>query len=392
MRHRKSGVRIGITLVVAGALSAIGLSTSSATPQTASKAATQTAAAPEVIEALQRDLGLSESQATARLRQEAKAAELEETARRAAGSAFGGAWFDAERGELTVGVADGARAGAVRATGARAVAVEHTLAELDSAKEALDAGAEKGTVPAQVRSWHVDPRAGSVVVDVRAGTTEDPRVRAFLDDARRRGPVTVEESDHQGPRTFSAGVVGGDPYYINGNTRCSIGFSVEGGFVSAGHCGGVGSSVVGWDNSAMGTFEGSSFPGDDYAFIRIGNGWWTEPVVLGWGTVSDVLVRGSQEAPVGASICRSGSTTHWHCGTLLAKNETVNYGDGAVVYELTKTSVCAEPGDSGGSFISGDQAQGVTSGGWGNCSEGGETWYQPVNEILDRYGLTLVTA
>jgi hypothetical protein len=54
--------------------------------------------------------------------------------------------------------------------------------------------------------------------------------------------------------------------------------------------------------------------------------------------------------------------------------------------------VCAEPGDSGGSFISGDQAQGVTSGGWGDCSGGGETWYQPINEILNRYGLTLTTA
>ena len=46
----------------------------------------------------------------------------------------------------------------------------------------------------------------------------------------------------------------------------------------------------------------------------------------------------------------------------------------------------------GGSFITGDQAQGVTSGGWGNCSSGGETWFQPVNEILSPYGLTLHTA
>ena len=76
---------------------------------------------------------------------------------------------------------------------------------------------------------------------------------------------------------------------------------------------------------------------------------------------------------------------------MLAKNETVNYSQGAV-HQMTKTNVCAEPGDSGGSFISGDQAQGVTSGGWGNCSSGGETWYQPINEILNRYGLTLHTA
>ena len=55
------------------------------------------------------------------------------------------------------------------------------------------------------------------------------------------------------------------------------------------------------------------------------------------------------------------------------------------------TNVCAEPGDSGGSWLSGNQAQGVTSGGSGNCTSGGTTFFQPVNEILGRYGLTLVT-
>ena len=53
--------------------------------------------------------------------------------------------------------------------------------------------------------------------------------------------------------------------------------------------------------------------------------------------------------------------------------------------------MCAEPGDSGGSLIAGTQAQGVTSGGSGNCSSGGTTYFQPVNEILSAYGLTLTT-
>jgi hypothetical protein len=38
---------------------------------------------------------------------------------------------------------------------------------------------------------------------------------------------------------------------------------------------------------------------------------------------------------------------------------------------------------------SGAQAQGVTSGGSGNCQSGGTTYFQPVNEILSAYGLTL---
>ncbi|HEY0450595.1 S1 family peptidase [Actinophytocola sp.] len=335
-----------------------------------------------VVAAMQRDLGLTEAQAVTRLARESTAIGIEPAARAAAGAAYGGSWFDAKRGTLVVGLTTSDTAAAVRATGAEVAPVEHTQAELDAAKAKLDTV----RAPADVAGWRTDPRTGSVVVTVRRGAD----VSDFLDVARKAGPVRVEETDHL-PRPFSAGTVGGDPYYINGNTRCSIGFSVHGGFVSAGHCGGVGSSVVGWDGSWMGTFAGSSFPGNDYSFIQIGNGWWGAPVVLGWGTVPDQLVRGSGEAPVGSSICRSGSTTHWHCGTVLAKNETVNYAQGAV-YQMTKTNVCAEPGDSGGSFITGDQAQGVTSGGWGNCGSGGETWFQPVNEILGVYGLSLVTA
>jgi len=76
---------------------------------------------------------------------------------------------------------------------------------------------------------------------------------------------------------------------------------------------------------------------------------------------------------------------------VLAKNATVNYPQGTVT-GLTRTNVCAEPGDSGGSWLSGSQAQGVTSGGSGNCTSGGIIYFQPVNEILSVYGLTLVTS
>ncbi|WUM95494.1 S1 family peptidase [Streptomyces sp. NBC_00322] len=337
-----------------------------------------------LLTAMQKDLGLTKSQVQARLAAEKTAAAVETNAQRAAGSSFGGSWFDAKSGKLTVAVTDGHKAGAVRATGAAVRLVTHSAQQLDAAKKKIDAL----HAPAGVSSWHVDPKANRVVVNVVASERGDNDVVTFVARARQTGPVQVKETT-EAPKTFAAGTVGGDPYYT-GNVRCSIGFSVYGGFVTAGHCGQPGMGVRGWDGSYIGAFQGSSFPDNDYAWVNVGSGWWTVPVVLGWGTVSDQLVRGSREAPVGASICRSGSTSHWHCGNVLAKNETVNYSQGAV-HQMTKTSVCAEPGDSGGSFISGDQAQGVTSGGWGNCSGGGETWYQPINEILGRYGLTLHT-
>ncbi|TDQ00244.1 S1 family peptidase [Labedaea rhizosphaerae] len=340
-------------------------------------------ASPGLLAAMQHDLGLTTEQASLRLAQEHQATDVLPAAQHAAGAAYGGAWFDPTRGKLVVGVTDPAVGAAVRNTGSDTVLVPVSAAELDGAKAALD----RSTAPASVTSWRTDPKTGHLVVSINRS---DAAALAFVKRAKASGiPVRVESAPR--PVTASAGTVGGDPYYINGNVRCSIGFSVQGGFVSAGHCGSAGSTVTGWDGSAMGSFVDSSFPGNDYSYVSIGNGWWTTPVVLGWGTTSDQLVRGSNVAPPGTSICRSGSTTHWHCGVVEALNETVNYAQGSV-YELTRTSVCAEPGDSGGSFISGDQAQGVTSGTNGNCTTGGQTWFQPVNEILQRYGLTLVTA
>ncbi|MEV6886876.1 S1 family peptidase [Streptomyces sp. NPDC051135] len=388
---RRSRLRhLGLAgLLVLGSLSAVGtLPASAADAPTASPSGEQPAST-GLLDAMRHDFGLTRAEAEDRLAAEREATDLEPAARRAAGEDFGGSWFDAGTGRLTVAVTSDAASStvrAVRATGAEVRTVRHSARRLDAAKARVD----RLDAPSGVASWHVDQRANAVVVDVVAGRRADNDVRGFLEEARRAGPVTVSTVP-SAPRTFAAGTVGGDPYYT-GNVRCSIGFSVHGGFVTAGHCGRAGAGVSGWDGSYIGTFQGSSFPDNDYAWVSVGSGWWTVPVVLGWGTVSDQLVRGSNVAPVGASICRSGSTTHWHCGTVLAHNETVNYSDGAVVHQLTKTSVCAEGGDSGGSFISGDQAQGVTSGGWGNCSGGGETWFQPVNEILNRYGLTLHTA
>ena len=387
--RRSTLARAGLAaLLVLGLGTTAGTLPASASGEPLSTRSSEAPASAELLSAMRQDLGLSKTEAEARLAAEKAATAAEPKARRAAGAAYGGSWFDTASGRLAVAVTPDASAAtrrAIRATGASIRTTPHSARELDATKDRLD----ELPAPKGIGSWHVDPKVGTVVLTVVHGHSGDNDVRQFLDRARRTGPVSVEETS-TAPTTFAAGTVGGDPYYT-GNVRCSIGFSVYGGFVTAGHCGQPGAGVSGWDHTYIGNFQGSSFPDNDYAWVNVGSGWWTVPVVLGWGTVSDQLVRGSAEAPIGASICRSGSTSHWHCGTVLAKNETVNYSQGAV-HQMTKTNVCAEPGDSGGSFISGDQAQGVTSGGWGNCSSGGETWFQPVNEILNRYGLTLHTA
>jgi streptogrisin C len=85
-----------------------------------------------------------------------------------------------------------------------------------------------------------------------------------------------------------------------------------------------------------------------------------------------------------------------------AYNQTVNYGGGDIVSGLVRHSACVEQGDSGGSNITGNSAQGVSSGGQLFQSGGslvcGErvgqpnvSFYQPIGEALSANGLTLLT-
>jgi streptogrisin B len=56
---------------------------------------------------------------------------------------------------------------------------------------------------------------------------------------------------------------------------------------------------------------------------------------------------------------------------------------------MIQTTVCAEPGDSGGPMYDGTKALGITSGGSGDCRTGGTTFFQPVPEAASAYGVTV---
>jgi streptogrisin C len=243
------------------------------------------------------------------------------------------------------------------------------------------------SAPASITSWRVDEKSNAVVVEVNKNTRDAAADQWIAAAKGISGTVQVAEVTESPTPLYD--LRGGDAIYMGGG-RCSLGFSVSGGFVTAGHCGRAGTAVSGYNRVAAGTFAASVFPGNDYAHVRTNANWTPRPWVNRYGG-ANVIVRGSSEAAVGAQICRSGSTTGWRCGTVQAKNQTVNYPQGSV-RGLTRTNACAEPGDSGGSWVAGSgfgQAQGVTSGGSGNCSSGGTTYFQPVNPILSRYGLTL---
>ncbi|WP_019810381.1 S1 family peptidase [Saccharomonospora halophila] len=334
---------------------------------------------PGMVQAMERDLGLSGAQAEQRLRSEAAARAVDETVRAELGDSFGGSFYDADKGGLVVSVTDPAQLREARAAGARARVVDDSEADLEAAANRLNRA--ESDAPDAVTGWYVDVERNSVVVTTTPGTAagaEDFVASAGVD----ADTAEVVESAER-PRALMD-VVGGNAYYMGSGGRCSVGFAVHGGFVTAGHCGSTGEST----SQPSGTFAGSSFPYNDYAYVETGSDDIPRPYVNTYSGTR--TVSGSSEAPVGSSICRSGSTTGWHCGTVEAKNQTVRYSQGAV-YGMTRTDVCAEPGDSGGSFISGNQAQGMTSGGSGDCTWGGTTYFQPVNEALNAYGLSLVT-
>ncbi|GAA1616495.1 ricin-type beta-trefoil lectin domain protein [Actinoplanes couchii] len=338
---------------------------------------------PGMAEAMRRDLNLDDSQIRRRLATEAAAPVVEQRLRAQLGDRFGGAWIAAGDTRLTVAVTSAKEASRVRAEGAVPTIVKRAEKTLDAARARLDRNGKQA--PDSVRSWFVDPAANAVVITVQPGA--EAAAREFA-EASGAGPVTVRTAAEKPQPMYDTR--GGDQYVINGNTLCSVGFAVAGGFVTAGHCGGTGSPTLGYNNVAQGTFAGSSFPGNDYAWVRTNGNWTSQPWVNNYSG-GNVLVSGSQEAAIGSSICRSGRTTGWRCGTLLGRNETINYAQGSVS-GLSRSNACAQPGDSGGSWITGNQAQGVTSGGTGDCTSGGTMWFQPVNEILSVYGLSLTTS
>ncbi|MBI0383642.1 trypsin-like serine protease, partial [Streptomyces albiflaviniger] len=87
-------------------------------------------------------------------------------------------------------------------------------------------------------------------------------------------------------------------------------------------------------------------------------------------------------------VFRSGSTTGLRSGKVTGLNATVNYPEGTVT-GLVQTTVCAEPGDSGGPLFAQGVALGVTSGGSGDCDRGGVTFFQPVTKALTALGVSI---
>jgi streptogrisin D len=297
---------------------------------------------------------------------------------RAAGS------YLAADGAAVVNVLDASSAAAVRAAGARAQLVRHSMRQLGSTQSWMNRnGSAVGTITA------IDPASDQVVVTLTDSVSAADAAKVRRAAARWGSQVRVEKA----AGVLSTFAQGGDAI-LTGGARCSLGFNVHlssgANFATtAGHCTNIGTNWTAAGRT-LGSTAASSFPSDDFGVIRLASGVAAPGTVNLYNGSSQRITRAATPA-VGSQVCRSGSTTGVHCGTVQRLNATVRYAEGTVT-GLIQTNVCAEPGDSGGSLFAGSTAVGMTSGGSGNCTSGGQTFFQPLTEVLTRFALIVNTA
>ncbi|MEV8416821.1 S1 family peptidase, partial [Streptomyces niveus] len=298
------------------------------------------------------------------------------------GDDYAGAYYDAAKKQVVVNVADSGGSGGdesaerVRASGAVARNVRNSMGELRSATGTLTRDA---TIPGT--AWAVDPRTNQVLVT--ADTTVTGERWDTLESTVRslgEGVARIQKSAGE----FKPFLEGGDAIF-GGGARCSLGFNVttqDGtpGFLTAGHCGVAAEQWSEAQNGApVGTVQAATFPGDgDFALLTYDDPATDAPSEVDLGNGQTLPIGQAGEAAVGLEVIRMGSTTGLADGSVTGLNATVNYAEGSVS-GLIQTNVCAEPGDSGGPLFTADgTAIGLTSGGSGDCTSGGETFFQPV--------------
>ncbi|GGO27257.1 S1 family peptidase [Micromonospora parathelypteridis] len=256
-----------------------------------------------------------------------------------------------------------------------------------AAAPAADPAAVLAGVRTAGTAWGIDPATNrmTLTVDDTVAPSELTALRAVAD---RAGALLRRE-----PGTLRTLIAGGQGIY-GGGGRCSLGANVRSGstyyVITAGHCTTTAST---WytdsaQTTVLGTRTATSFPTNDYGLIRY-TGRIAHPSAV-YTYPGLLTIYGAGNAYIGQAVCRSGSTTGVRCGTVTGLNQTVNYSTG-VIYGLIRTNICAEPGDSGGPLYvaSTGTILGILSGGTGNCTAGGTTYYQPIGEVLAAYGLTL---
>lgn len=328
---------------------------------------------------------------------------IDRTVDRLGPSRTGGAYLD-DDGRAVVTVTTRRAGQQAHSSGVATRKVTHSLAQLRHIQNALDDYADTHGA-GNVQEWHIDVVDNQVKVTAPRNAG-DSATSDFLDYARTWGNAVDIDSVEATVQPANGYLLSSDSITLNNRLECSVGFNAVDDenrpiILTAGHC--LESSTAAYHGSLVGTTSSVDYPRTDFGSVRTNTSAWTpEPAVNKYnGTARAVL--GISRPPVGTRVCKSSSITGWTCGTIQAYDQTVNYGNGNIVYNLVRFNACVEPGDSGGAVMDGSSAVGLISGaqffttGYGNEVCGGRvgepnvSFYQPIGPVLNGLDARLLT-
>ncbi|WP_433600782.1 S1 family peptidase [Nocardia sp. CA-135953] len=412
----RSGIRTRRAAL--GCCAALAMAGSIAHPASAAPRPDTAPLPPGLIAAVASDLGMDAHEYLVRAETARRLAEFAQQARAAYPAVFAGIRMSDDR--PIVSLAEGERAADAKSIAEKAGFSVETVADsertLDARRVAFERwlSGQPSTVVDSIVAYGIDVVTNSFAVrladDVQLPTDIGPiqSVTAVLPEARP-DDTSVGIQAITGIQT-EGDIIGGQPFGIkvDGNAhRCSFGFNATdaGGDavnITAGHC--DPNNVVepsakttepqrvyefkdGQLGKEIGHFTVSQFAPKDYAIVRIdetfaprfrNNLVSTQKLdspaqapdenVNGSnsGQSPDVLrIDGITEPVVGAAVCKTGFTSGYSCGTVLAagqKGLLRGHGDQPVKIEnMFYAALCGQRGDSGGPIFAGTKALGLSS-------------------------------
>jgi hypothetical protein len=315
----------------------------------------------------------------------------------------GGSWIDRGTGKLVVAITKRDVAVGVGDPDIERRVVARSLVQLGSLKAKVG-DAVKRYRPGDV-SWVVDEPGNVVTVEVSRASLHQADTVGFLQAVRALGPGVVVTS-RAGRLMLTDGIEDGDE--IKGDQpdppTCSAGWWVKDHsgadmVMTAGHCMTVG-RVVFWKHNGtrFGIDRSFMFGPSDWGLIKVDDGAGQLPTTrVNLYNGSYALVSGLSTAPIGATVCKSGTTTGQTCGPIVAYGESFVV-NGKTLTGMTVADLCVDHGDSGSPVYQFDPdlaghvlAQGILSGGefppGGGCSS--RMWYTPIGDALSDSGTIL---
>ncbi len=363
---------------------------------------------PDILQSVSELYGITEEQAIDRLARETEAALALHALQLEGIDDYAGSWFDAETGKLVIAVSSEAALESIDDDKVATVLVAHDLKSMQTQLNLAISALSKLTNEGSAVGYYFDVQRNEVVLTVKNESAA--AISATLGTERLDDNVRLEVVDTL--PVLSTGLLRAATGTRNltwasqhgGTWPCSVGASVEDGYITAGHCGsavGTGNEFSDSSGSPLGTMVESPWfvtnPSIDSGYVQTVAGWTPSgtvqgysdgifPVASAWG--------GLVQYGVGTTVCRYGQTSGGpHCGTIDAFDITQLFQGGHTVTGLTRVSGgCSDDGDSGGPHVAGaGYIQGTNTGAWKfNASDTCPTqakyvYFQPITDALDAF-------